>query len=183
MLVQRFAIFAQPVLDLPLVRRTRRNHGLEHATIHILSQRISNLRMAGRSSDSGFVLLGDAPTSEIEAAAHEALRRMRAGEHNLAVHPNCGTNLLTTSVMATGATLIGLTGASRRDIWNRLPTVLVLVMIALIVGQPIGMSLQRYITTDGDPADLEILRITRSEVHTPLSSTPLTVHRVVTHSS
>src|SRR5450432_4134839 len=99
MLVERFANFAQPVLDLPLIRRTRRNHGLEHATIHILSQRVSNLKMAGRSTDSGFVLLGDAPTEQVEAAVREALRRMSAGEHGLAVHPNCGTNLVTTGLM------------------------------------------------------------------------------------
>jgi hypothetical protein len=183
MLVERFANFAQPVLDLPLIRRTRRNHGLEHATIHILSQRVKNLHMAGRSTDSGFVLLGDAPTAQIEAAAAEALRRMRGGEHHLAVHPNCGTNLVTTGLMTTLAAMIGLTGASRRDAWNRLPMVMVLVMVALIFSQPLGLSLQKYITTDGDPADLEILSITRSEVQTPLNSNPLTVHRVVTHSS
>jgi Domain of unknown function (DUF6391) len=183
MLVQRFANFAQPVLDLPLVRRTRRNHGLEHATIHILSDRIRNLSMAGRSSDSGFVLLGEAPTEQIEAAVLDALRRMRAGEHGLAVHPNCGTNLVTTGLMTSVAAMIGLAGASRRDAWNRLPAVMVLVILALIFSQPLGLSLQKYITTDGDPADLEVLRITRSQMRTPLSSAPLTVHRVETRSS
>lgn len=183
MLVQRFAEFAQPVLDLPLVRRTRRNHGLEHATITILSGRVKNLRMAGRSSDSGFVLLGDAPTDQIETAARDALRRMRAGEHHLAVHPNCGTNLVTTGLMTSVAAMIGLSGASRRDAWNRLPTVMILVMVALIFSQPLGLSLQKYITTDGDPADLEIVSVTRSKMQTPLNSSPITVHRVVTRSS
>ncbi len=183
MLIERFANFAQPVLDLPLVRRTRRNHGLEHATIHILSHHIKNLQMAGRSTDSGFVLLGEAPTDQVEAAVHEALRRMSGGEHSLAVHPNCGTNLVTTGTMTTFAAMIGLSGASRRDSWNRMPTVLLLVMAALLFSQPVGMALQKYITTDGDPADLEILSITRSQVQTPLSSNPLTVHRVKTHSS
>lgn len=183
MLIERFANFAQPVLDLPLVRRTRRNHGLEHATITILSQRVKNLHMAGRSTDSGFVLLGDAPTEQIEAAVNEALRRMRAGEHSLAVHPNCGTNLVTTGMMTTAAAMLGLSGASRRDAWNRLPTVMLMVMFALIFSQPIGLSLQKHITTDGDPADLEVLSITRSEMRTPLSENPLTVHRVKTVSS
>jgi hypothetical protein len=183
MLVERFAEFAQPVLDLPLVRRTRRNHGLEHATITILSQRVKNLRMAGRSSDSGFILLGEAPTEQIESAVRDALRRMKAGEHGLAVHPNCGTNLVTTGLMASLAAMIGLSGASRRDAWNRLPTVMVLVMLALIFSQPLGLSLQKYITTDGDPADLEVLTIQRSQMQTPLSSSPITVHRVTTRST
>jgi len=183
MYVQRFANFAQPVLDLPLVRRTRRNHGLEHATITILSQRVKNLKMAGRSDAGGFVLLGEAPTDQIEASVYEALRRMRGGEHGLAVHPNCGTNLVTTGLMTSVAAMVGLSGASRRDAWNRLPTVLLLVMVALIFAQPLGLSLQRYITTDGDPADLEVISITRSTMQTPLSRNPLTVHRVTTTSS
>lgn len=183
MLVQRFAEFAQPVLDLPLVRRTRRNHGLEHATIHILSQRVKNLRMAGRSSESGFILLGEASTEQVEAAVRDALRRMRAGEHDLAVHPNCGTNLVTTGLMTTVAAMLGLTGARTRDFWNRLPAVMMLVMVALIFSQPLGLSLQKYVTTDGDPADLEVISVTRSTMQTPLGSAPLTVHRVTTHSS
>ncbi len=183
MLIERFANFAQPVLDLPLVRRTRRNHGLEHATIHVLSARIKDLKMAGRSTDSGFVLLGEAPTEQVEAAVRDALRRMRGGEHGLAIHPNCGTNLVTTGTMTTIAAMLGLSGASRREAWNRLPTVLLLVMGALLFSQPIGMALQKYITTDGDPADLEILSITRSQMQTPLSANPLTVHRVRTTSS
>ncbi len=183
MSVERFANFAQPVLDLPLVRLTRRNHGLEHATITILSQRVRGLKMAGRSDSGGFVLLGEAPTEQIEASVNEALRRMRGGEHGLAVHPNCGTNLVTTGLMTSLAAMIGLTGASRRDMWNRLPTVLLLVMVALIFSQPLGLSLQRWITTDGDPADLEVISIKRSTMQTPLSANPLTVHRVTTHSS
>src|SRR3954463_10192367 len=110
--VERFANFAQPVLDLPLVRRTRRNHGLEHATITILSQRVKNLKMAGRSDSGGFVLLGEAPTEQIEASVQEALRRLRGGERALAVHPNCGTNLLTTGFMTTVAAMLGMAGAS-----------------------------------------------------------------------
>ncbi len=183
MLIERFANFAQPVLDLPLVRRTRRNHGLEHATIHVLSGRIKDLKMAGRSSDSGFVLLGEAPTEQVEAAVRDALRRMRGGEHGLAIHPNCGTNLVTTGTMTTVAAMIGLSGASRREAWNRLPTVLLLVMGALLFSQPIGLALQKHITTDGDPADLEVVSITRSQMQTPLSANPLTVHRVRTTSS
>src|SRR5690606_14137353 len=93
MMLEQLAHSAKPVLDLPIVRRTRRNHGLEHATITLLSRRIKGLQMAGRSDENGFTLMGEAPTDQIEASVNEALRRMRAGEHNLAVHPNCGTNL------------------------------------------------------------------------------------------
>lgn len=183
-MIEQFASFARPVLDLPIIRRTRRNHGLEHATIHILSQRIKDLRMAGRSTDAGFVLLGEAPTEAVEAAVHDALRRMRSGEHHLAVHPNCGTNLVTTGFLTTSAAMLGLTGASRRgDMWNRMPGVMALVMAAILFSQPLGMSLQRYITTDGDPADMTIISIRREQFRWPFSAEPVTMHRVITRSS
>src|SRR5581483_6864729 len=89
--IESLAELSQPFLNLPYVRRTRRNHGLEHATVHVLNKPVS-----GRSDAGGFWLMGDVSTSEVEAAAREALRRMQNGEHQLAVHPNCGTGLVTT---------------------------------------------------------------------------------------
>jgi hypothetical protein len=182
-MLQQLATMAQPMLDHPLVRRTRRNHGLEHATIHILSGRIKGLHMAGRSTDGGFVLLGEAPTDMIEQAVADALRRMSNGEHHLALHPNCGTNLVTTGFMTSIVGLVGLSGATRREAFNRLPAVMLLMMLALLVSQPLGMGLQKHFTTLGDPGDLEIISITRAQVNTPLGRQPMTVHRVVTRSS
>jgi len=180
-MLEQLADYARPVLDLPPVRRTRRNHGLEHATIHLLSGK--KYRLSGRSSASGFLLFGDVRTEDVDEAAHEALRRMRGGEHNLAVHPNCGTNLVTSGLLTSLIAMLSLSGTSRRESFNRLPLMMVLMMFTVLFSQPLGMSLQRYFTTDGNPADLEILRITRSEMRTPFSSRPVTVHHVATRSS
>jgi hypothetical protein len=182
-MLEQLAVTARPILNLPVVRRTRRNHGLEHATIHVLSSRIKNLQMAGRSTESGFVLLGEAPTESVEAAVQDALRRMRGGEHQLAIHPNCGTNLVTTGFLTSIVGVAGMSGASRRDSFNRLPTVIVLMMLTLVFAQPLGSALQKYFTTDGDPADLEVVSITRSRLSMPFGRGPMTMHRVVTHSS
>ncbi|MCC6616865.1 MAG: hypothetical protein IT320_25555 [Anaerolineae bacterium] len=182
-MIEQLARVSQPLLQLPVIRRTRRNHGLEHATITILSGRLRNLRMAGRSDSGGYVLIGDAPTESIEQAAQDALNRLRRGEAKLAIHPNCGTNLVTTALMTSVAAMTGLTGAERRAWIGRLPLVMALVIVAGIFSQPLGLSLQRYITTDGDPADLEIKTITKHEVRTPFSAKPMTVHRVTTWSS
>ncbi len=176
-MLQELAAMSRPVLEFPYIRRTRRNHGLEHATIHVLSG--SRYRLSGRSDDSGFVLLGEVPTDAVEKAAHEALRRMKNGEHNLAVHPNCGTNLLTTGFVASMVGLIGMAGSSRRDSFNRLPTVMLAMMIAILYSQPLGMSIQRHFTTEGNPGDLEIVSITRSKLRIPLGG-DVTVHRVAT---
>ncbi len=181
-MLKQMADAAQPVLELPFIRRTRRNHGLEHATIHVLSNRIKTLQMAGRSTDAGFVLMGEAPTDAVEDAVYEALRRMRGGERSLAIHPNCGTNLVTTGFLTSLVAMVGLAGANRRDAYNRLPIVMILMMVTLLFSQPLGMALQQYFTTDGNPADLEIESITRSTLHNPLGGS-VTMHRVVTHST
>ncbi len=177
-MLQEFAQFSRPVLNFPYIRRTRRNHGLEHATIHVLTAR-GGYRLSGRSDDSGFVLIGEVPTAAVEDAAREALRRMRAGEHNLAMHPNCGTNLLTTGFLASMVGLIGMSGSSRRDTFNRLPMVMLAMMFAVLYSQPLGMNLQKYFTTEGNPGDLEIVSITRTHWNIPVGGDVM-VHRVAT---
>ncbi|MBI5667744.1 MAG: hypothetical protein HZC41_07020 [Chloroflexi bacterium] len=180
-MLEQLATLARPVLNIPFIRRTRRNHGLEHATIHLLNQQ--GYRLSGRSNDSGFVILGDVPTDRVERAVRDALARMRGGEHGLAVHPNCGTNLVTTGLLTSLVAMAGLSGSSRRDSFNRLPLVMMLVMGTILYSQPLGLSLQKHFTTEGDPGDLEVLTINRSEVRLPLGEKPVTVHRVETHSS
>jgi hypothetical protein len=178
-LIQNLAEMAEPILNVPFIRRTRRNHGLEHATVHVLGKPIS-----GRSDANGFWLMGDVTTEEVERAADEALRRMRNGEHKLAVHPNCGTGLVTTGLLATLAGLAGTAGMRRTvtDYMARLPTVVLLTIGAIIVSQPLGLQLQEHFTTLGDPGDLQILDVRREQM-TGLNGRPITLHRVNTTSS
>ncbi|MCB9456409.1 MAG: hypothetical protein H6671_10530 [Anaerolineaceae bacterium] len=180
-MLEILARYSAPVLSLPVVRRTRRNHGLEHATIHVLSRK--HYRLSGRSDETGFVLLGQVATSDVEAAVSEALRRMKNGEHGLAIHPNCGTNLLTTGLLASLVGLVGLGGVNRRASFNRLPTVMLVMMAVILFSPLLGMELQRLFTTDGDPQDLEVLRVERHQFRMPFMSSPVVLHRVSTHSS
>jgi hypothetical protein len=149
-----------PLLAIPAVDRTRRNHGLEHATITILSQRHRGISLVGRSTPNGFHLYGDITTAQLESAAQEALRRMKGGETSLAVHPNCGTNFVTAGLAAGMAAYIGFLGANsasaRRD---RLPLVTLLATAALMFAQPLGLELQRHFTTSGEMRDMQITRI------------------------
>jgi hypothetical protein len=177
--MQRVFDVMQPVLDTPFVRRVRRNHGLEHATIHILSRKIARLSVVGRSDGNGFSLYGNVPTEIVEPAAREALDRMRKGEHHLAIHPNCGTNLVTAAgltAVAVFATLIG-SERERQGKLARLPLVLMGIMGALILSQPLGLRIQKNVTTLGDPADLEIMGITKRH------RGRMTIHRIETRSS
>ncbi len=151
----------QTLLDQPPISRIRRNHGLEHATIHLLTRKYPKTSLAGHSDAGGFWLMGDVPTTAVWEAAQEALNRMRAGEHDLAVHPNCGTNFVTTGSAAGVAAAVAMFGAGRRwrDKLERLPLAMTFATVTLILAQPLGFLLQERVTTSGHPGDLEIMDV------------------------
>ena len=166
----------QSLVNKPWFSRIRRNHGLEHATLHVLAKRFSGKNLAGHSDTKGFWLLGDIPTEEVESAVGEALERMKSGEKNLAVHPNCGTNFATAGTMAglAGASAMFGVGPRKRDKLDRLALAATLATLALIFAQPAGLFLQKYFTTSGDPGSLEVVEIT------PTQRGRLKAHRIIT---
>ncbi len=176
--IERLADYAEPLLNNPYILRVRRNHGLEHATIHILSR--GNYQLSGRSSDRGFILIGSVPTEQVESAVQEALSRMQAGEHKLALHPNCGTNLVTTGFLATAIAFLGFAGGGWRRGWARFSNMMILMMAAILFSKPVGMSLQRHITTAGDLGDLSLISVRRETMKLPFNDQELTVHRIAT---
>ncbi len=160
------------VLDAPFVSETRRNHALEHATIHILSGRFPGRNMAGHSNPTGFFLIGDLPTEDVRSAASEALTRLQNGESRLAIHEGCGTNYVVTGALGGFFALLGMSGTrNMRERLERFPLLILLSILAFMLGQPIGLALQRRVTTQPNPGTLSITDIY------PLSKT---VHRVVT---
>jgi hypothetical protein len=166
------------LLQTPWLLRVRRNHGLEHATIHVLTESDPRRSVAGHSDSGGFWLLGDLKTEDVEQAVDEALARLRAGERGLAVHPGCGTNLVTAGSMAGLAGAVAMRGANRRDEWaERVPLAILLSTLAVFAARPIGTRIQQRITTTGDPGNLRVLSIR------PSRRGQLTAHRVETHSS
>jgi hypothetical protein len=177
--MQRSLSMLQPMLDVPFVRQTRRNHGLEHATIHMLSATVPGLRMVGRSDSGGFWLWGEVKTEDVEACSARALSRMQAGEHKLALHPNCGTNFVTVALLGSVAVMVALIGSEHERFGklNRLPLVATAILFAALVGQPLGIQVQEHVTTLGDPGDLEILEIKRTR------QAGMTAHRVRTRST
>jgi len=106
---------------------------------------------------------------------------MRGGQHELALHPNCGTNLLTTGTLATLAAMAGLAGAEDRPERRaeRFPTVLLMVIATLIFAPALGMAFQRHFTTLGDPGEMEIAGIERQTLSAPFGG-EVVVHRILT---
>jgi len=151
------------VLSVPLINRVRRNHALEHATIHVLSGRLRNVSLVGRSTANCFYLYGNITVEQVSEAVDEALARLRNGERELAVHPGCGTNLVASSSLGGLAafSVLGLAPRRGRFDFDRLPLAIGAIMLGVIVGQPLGMRLQASVTTNGDPGDLRVVGVTR----------------------
>lgn len=141
--------------------RVRRNHGIEHATVHVMSESIPNLAVVGRADGNGFSILSDVELEFLAASANEALRRMKNGEGELAVHPRCGTQLLTLGAMTALAAFLVF---GRRPRLSRLPDAIVATTLAAIVAQPLGLSLQRYVTTSADVAGARFVGVTRKSL-------------------
>ena len=156
---------AIPLLDNPLISRVRRNHGLEHATLHVLAQRFPGKSMAGHSNPNGFWILADLDAQDVRSAAEQALERLRAGERHLAVHPNCGTNIVVSGVTAgmAAAVVMFSAGKSRRARLERLPLAVTLATFALAAAQPLGNALQARLTTSGDPGELQVVDVIPSD--------------------
>jgi hypothetical protein len=165
----------QEFLHRPTLSRIRRNHALEHATIHLLSARYPRATLVGRSDAGGFHLFADVPMEAVADAAQEALARLSHGQHQLAIHPNCGTSFLTAGVLGGGAAFLSLAGRSaQRGRLRRLPLAVVATLIGLLIAQPLGLALQRSITTQADPEGLRLIEVkTWRRGHT-------TFHRIVT---
>ncbi len=127
-----------------LLHRTRQHHAIEHATLHMLTARHPSKRLTGYSDPLGFTILGDLDEQSIRRGVGDALLRLQAGEYSLALHPNCGTNLVTSAVMV--ALVATITGRKRQAL-ERFVTTLIAVLPVVLFAKTIGFYLQGYTTT------------------------------------
>ncbi|MBN2549101.1 MAG: hypothetical protein JXB15_08090 [Anaerolineales bacterium] len=166
------------LIDVSPIARVRRNHGLEHATLHVLSEQHPGQPMAGHSDWGGFWILGDLTTEQVTAGVYEALLRLQNGQRHLAVHPNCGTNLVAAGILGGGLASLAWLGVGRKwqDKLERLPLAFTLATLAMVAAQPLGLLLQQEVTTSGDPQGLAIVEII------PSQRGRLKAHRILTTS-
>lgn len=156
------------LLNLPLILETRRNHALEHATLHMLARKYPRQSMAGHSNPTGFFLLGNFETDDVKSAAAEAFARLNAGESGLAVHPGCGTNLVAAAVLPATFAWAPLRGA-KSTFWRiwLIPIAVVFAAFGYFLSRPLGPWLQKYITTEADLGAMQIVDVVfvRKGVH------------------
>jgi hypothetical protein len=157
------------LLDLPLVSRVRRNHALEHATMQVLAEQHSTTRLVGRSSFWGFTIYGDVDTEDLLDAAREGLRRLKAGQRDMAIHPNCGSNYAVAGTIAGLGAFLAMGGLSRNeeerlmDRLARLPLACAVGTLGVILSRPLGTAFQAHVTTEADVGGLCIMGVTRGE--------------------
>lgn len=156
--------------------RVRNNHALEHATLQILAEKKKVGRLAGFSDARGFWVIGEVDTEDLIGAVEEGIQRLNNGEHSLAIHPNCGTNLATAGLFGGAAAWLSTLnmGKTWGDRFDRLPLVITLVTMALIIAQPVGPRLQEKITTDPNLGDLRVMAVERYVERRPPA------HRILT---
>jgi len=153
------------LLDLPAISRVRRNHALEHATMHVLSERYRGIRLMGRSSLWGFYIYGDVPAEDVLAAAQEGLRRLKAGRWRMAIHPQCGSNLVVGGTLAGLGASIALAGKPKGCLNRiaRLPLAFAAATLGLILAKPLGAIFQARVTTQADVGSLRIVGVTQEK--------------------
>ena len=134
-------------MKFEFLKRIRKNHALEHATISIaLSKTDKQGIVAGNSTQGGFLVYGGIPTDVLSESAREALDRLKSGEKELAISPYCGTNLVVAAVV-TGVACAIAVGSERR--WSKLPNVITAASTAMLAARPLGYLVQKYLTTNG----------------------------------
>ncbi len=144
------------ILETAPISTVRRNHGIEHATVHVLAGRDPNLRLMGRADMSGFSIYGDIDTDQLHSAAEEAVDRLQNGEGALAVHPRCGTNLVVAGLLTGIAAALAL---GRRPSLRRIPDAILATTLAAMIAQPLGLSVQEYVTTSPKARGARVARI------------------------
>ena len=160
------------ILDLPLLLETRRNHAVEHATLHILARKYKNMSMGGHSNPTGFYLMGNFTKDDIMTAAAEAMDRLRSGESELAIHEGCGTNVATSTLLPAFFAYLPMTRI-RSLFWRfmLIPFAILLAVFGYFLSRPLGPWLQRNVTTEADLGGMRIVEI---------KSVRKGLHRVIT---
>ncbi|MGV8026095.1 MAG: DUF6391 domain-containing protein [Anaerolineaceae bacterium] len=141
----------ETILESNPIWKVRSNHALEHATLHVLATKVTRARLSGLSDAGGFWLLGEVPTDLVFESAREALQRMQAGETGLAIHENCGSNLVPSIAVSGGLAWLTMAGAGKNLHKKaiRFPLAVLLAWIGFEAAKPAGPLLQeKSVSTD-----------------------------------
>lgn len=137
-------------------RRIRQNHALEHGTVTILTREHPDLVVSARSNARGFIIFANIDLGLVRRSCEEALFRFQSGEVELAIHPNCGTNLAVGTSLAMIGSLFALTALRPR---TRIASALASGLAGIAAARPLGEVVQRHVTTLPDLHDVRIVSV------------------------
>ena len=153
------------VAPMDMLAHIRKNHAMEHATIHLLTEALPHVSFAGYSFVKGYWILGKAELQDIQKAAEMAHARLKNGESKLAVHPNCGTNIAMIGLCTAAAAMLTSLGEDEDESpISRFTAFTTAGMIGALAGRPLGPKVQKNITTDPDVKNLSIVSINCSSL-------------------
>ena len=143
-----------------MILETRRNHAIEHGTIHILGAKFPGQPFAGHSNPTGFIIFGDVSIQDVADAATQSLSRLKAGESDLAIHPGCGTNYAASGLLAASLAWLPLSiGRTRRSKIFLMPFAIILGILGFVIARPYGPIIQTKVTTEANIAGTKITRV------------------------
>ena len=143
-------------LTIPLIKAIRKNHGLEHATVSLLLERGTAAPIGGYSIPRGFVIWAKAPPATVANAARDALQFLKEGHSDLAVSAHCGTNIVVSALLGGLAAYLAGRG---RGLGPIVRGAMFGLLVAKILGPPIGKLVQRNVTVSAEPAGMSVKSI------------------------
>jgi hypothetical protein len=138
-------------------REVRRNHVLEHATIHFLEATCKR-RLSGRTARDGFRVCGHSSSREIKKAFDEVRRTVRAGDPLPYISPRCGSNVVSALGLALFVALVRL--LVQPPLMVRASALAGVVVFLVGMRHGIGNWVQRrfFMATDFDEVSLREVR-------------------------
>ncbi len=143
------------------IRRVRRNHALEHATVTLMLEEGVRGPLGGYSTPWGFFVVGDLSTEQLGRIVGDALDGLNTGHSETAISPHCGTNMAVAALFSGLLTRLVL-GKNKEGRWKRLPLVLGAVVVGALLSKPVGNAIQRRFTTLADMDGMEIVSIRKA---------------------
>ncbi len=143
------------LVKIALNKDIRRNHALEHATIHVLEERFGIGGLTGLANENGFIIQGNVAPEYLRDAALIALKRLQRGEYWLSVHNRCGTSIIAANFVSSLFFVFLLWQTGMFSLLN----VLVAIFAAQLIGPLAGRTVQKYITTSANVDRMQILRV------------------------
>ncbi len=154
------------------LQRIRRNHAIEHATMHMLSRAGVAARLAARSDWRGLTFYGDIDSAALSRAASRGFLALETGHSELAVHPRCGSMVSVSFLLGLLAVWLAQSGLRRGSSPLRSLLTVAGIASATLLARPLGESAQAHVLTSADMGNARLVSVR------PSRRGPLTIHRV-----